>query len=392
MGIREWLAEKLNPSQAHIVRDYGDSYTSSNYVTTHINAYNNIEIVRRGVDLIVDSSASIKFDIGPKLNINSSRAVRPKVLNTLINFLPNPFLGSDVFKRNIYMDLILEGNAFIYDDGVHLYNLPASKVEIVADTKQFIKEFVYSSEVKFDPSEIIFIRDNSSTSIFRGSSRLDSTRDTRKVLENMIKYQGNIFENDAVPGLILKTPNVLSKKVKEKIEQEWRIKYNPKVGGRRPLILDGEFDVSNLTNTSFKELDFINSSNLNELKILKALGVPPVLLESGNNANITPNLKLFYLTTVLPLVEKVTSSLETHFGYDIKLNKEEVLALKPELRDEAAYYTGLVNSGIMTRNEAREKMRLPPAAEEFADQLILPQNIAGSAVDSSDGGRPDQKE
>ena len=33
----------------------------------------------------------------------------------------------------------------------------------------------------------------------------------------------------------------------------------------------------------------------------KAIGVPYVLLKSGNNANIDANQKLFYLHTILPM-------------------------------------------------------------------------------------------
>ena len=43
----------------------------------------------------------------------------------------------------------------------------------------------------------------------------------------------------------------------------------------------------------------------------------------------------------------------------------------------------------MTRNEAREKLRLEKYSDaEIGDALILPANIAGSALDSNVGGKP----
>ena len=67
----------------------------------------------------------------------------------------------------------------------------------------------------------------------------------------------------------------------------------------------------------------------------------------------------------------------------------EILALRPELRDFTNYLTSITNAGIITRNEARQEIRKDPRTEEdFADELILPANIAGSAEDPSIGGRP----
>ena len=119
---------------------------------------------------------------------------------------------------------------------------------------------------------------------------------------------------------------------------------------------------------------------------MQAIGVPPILLAGGNNANISPNLRLFYLETVLPITRKFTSSLERYFGYDIDVITANVSALQPELKDIAAYHSTLVNAGIITANEAREELRYPKITGH--DEIRIPANIAGSAADPSKGGRP----
>ena len=253
--------------------------------------------------------------------------------------------------------------------------------------KTYIKEYKYNNKT-FYPHEIIHIKENSATSVFVGSSRLDSAKQSINVLMSMTNYQKTFFDNSAVPGIILITPNPLSDRVKNRMVQQWMSKYNPAKGGKRPLILDGEFKVESLSKYNFKELDFVESIKAYETTILKALGVPPILLDSGNNANISPNLKMFYVQTVMPLVSRTVQALELFFGYDIKPNTQEVLALRPELRDQANFLSTLANAAIMTRNEAREVLRLPPIIGEVGDDLILPANIAGSAADASVGGAP----
>ena len=45
------------------------------------------------------------------------------------------------------------------------------------------------------------------------------------------------------------------------------------------------------------------------------MGVPPILLDGGNNANIRPNHRLYYLETVLPIVRKMAYAFERYFGF-----------------------------------------------------------------------------
>jgi len=390
MSVRDWLVTKLNPAQPEISDDFGEDIPPSREHYNNQKAYNTVGTVSRGVDLIVDAAASIKVDVGEIQDwFTSEQRIRKKKIIQLLTFRPNPYHSADVFFRNIYTDLILEGDAFMYFDGAFLYNLPALKVEIITDKKTYIKGYRYGN-TNFKPNEIIHIKENSGDSIYQGKSRLDSAKPNINLLMSMNDFQKNFFDNSAIPGIILKTPNPLSDRVKDRMIHSWMSKYNPRRGGKRPLILDGDFSIESLSKYNFKELDFSESIRIQEQAILKALGVPPLLLDSGNNANINPNLRMFYINTVMPLVDKVIQSLEFFFGYDIKPIEQNVLALRPELRESANYYSTLVNAGILTRNEARAKLRYEDSDSEFADDLILPANIAGSNVNAGEGGRPSE--
>jgi len=391
-NLREWLAEKLNPAQSEIVADQGEQSTTSVRTRTNKGVWKNYEVANRGVALIVDSCSSIETDITDQLKgVSKITSIRQKKLGILLNHQPNPFYNAGYLKQNVFLDLVLEGNAFILWDGAYLYHLPAKEVETIHSKKTFIDHYKYGNQ-KFKPEEIIHIRDTNYESIFRGASRVSSAINTINKLDNMNTFQSNFFSKGTVLGLVLSTPNTLSDRIKDRLIKKWMQQYNPAVGGRKPIILDGDFKIDRLGQSNFKELDFEQSISNNENKILKALGVPPILLDGGNNANIAPNLRLFYLTTVLPLYGKYLSELENFFGYDLKPIKQNIVALRPELADEANYYATLVNAGIMTRNEAREALRMAKATDEFADDLVLPANIAGSAQDAGQGGAPPKKE
>ena len=172
--------------------------------------------------------------------------------------------------------------------------------------------------------------------------------------------------------------------------QSWSLRYRPDAGGRRPLILDGGLEVDEISNVNFKELDFQAAIEENEKIILKALGVPPIMLDSGNNANIRPNMRMYYLETILPIVRKLNAAYSRFFGFVINEDITNIPALQPELRDQATFYTSLVNAGIITPNEARTAMNFDELPD--ADEIRIPANIAGSAVDPAQGGRPVEQE
>jgi HK97 family phage portal protein len=382
------VEEKLNPAQYVISRNEGMTIDSREVVTNYRNAYEQLEIVNRAVNMIVDDVAEIPFQIGEQVlgTNNIIKNIRRSKVDLLINREPNPFQDINTFKRNLIIDLLIDGNIFIYFDGAHMYHLPADKMTIYSDSDTYIEKFSYDNSIDYSPNEIIHIKENSFNSIYRGVPRLKPAFRTMQLLGSMRNFQDNFFKNGAVPGLVLKSPNTLSEKIKERMLQAWVARYNPSSGGRRPLFLDGGLEVENLTEINFKDLDFQEGIKSNERIILEAMGIPPILMDGGNNANIRPNHRLYYLETVLPIVRKIGYAVERFFGFSISEDVTGIPALQPELRDQAAYYATLVNTGILSANEAREALGKEPV--EGFDTPRVPANIAGSAVNPEEGGRP----
>lgn len=379
--------KKDNRAQEQIARSEGSS-VGSFVIQTVFQAFERLESVNRGTNMIVSGAASFDYDIKDKKTDGVVGNVRMKTLERLINFEPNPYQSILEFRANLFMDFILEGNAFIYYDGAHMYHLPAHQVTIEPDEKKHIKGFRYMNTTFFRPDEVFYFSDVSRKSIYRADSRLSSSLRTINVLYKMQQFQESFFENGAIPGLILETENTLSQQAKVRTLNTWKSNYNPKGGARSPMIVDNGLKLKEMFHISFQDMDFDTSIARHDKKILTALGVPPILIDGGNNANISPNLRLFYLETIMPIVNKYTSALERFFGFDISPIQATVSALQPDLKDVAAYHTSLVNGGIETPYEARDELRLEDLGDPELQKVRVPANIAGSAVDPGQGGAP----
>ena len=59
--------EKENPAQYIISRDQGLTVDTRENTISYRNAYETLEIVNRGVNMIVDDTAEIPFDVGTKI-------------------------------------------------------------------------------------------------------------------------------------------------------------------------------------------------------------------------------------------------------------------------------------------------------------------------------------
>jgi HK97 family phage portal protein len=397
MGVWQKILEKLNPVQRSIAEDQGEQGSTQTKSMTIDRAYENIEVVNRCVNLIANNAALVDFTVGETLSFTGKvTSVRHKKINELLNKRPNPYMDISTFRRLSLFDFLVDGNTFWYFDGTSLYHLPARNVTIVPDENAYVAYYRYEglTNEEFFPNEIIHIRDNSTTSLYRGDSRITSSLQSLYTRETMVDFQDSFFKNGTAMGMIIETEQILNTRMKERQEKEWLKKYNPKRGNGRPIILDGGMKAKQVTNPNFREMMFNDSISDKEKKVCVALGIPPILLDSGNNANLKPNLELWFYTEVLPMLRKFESAVEFFFAYDIELTTLRVPALLPDQKAEADRYSTLVNNGLMTGNEAREKMRLEKLDDPEMDKIRIPQNIAGSGtgVSGQEGGRPENED
>jgi len=138
-NIGEWVREKLNPAQEIIRREQGVNIGSAAAFSYRV-AFQKLESVNRGTNMLVSACASLDYDVKNKLSSDVMSGIRQKTLLNLLNYNPNPFQSAQEFRTSIFSDLILDGNIFIYYDGAHLYHLPATNVQIQPDEKNIYKK------------------------------------------------------------------------------------------------------------------------------------------------------------------------------------------------------------------------------------------------------------
>ena len=174
--------------------DGGKIESSRERTINYERMYEELEVVNRGVNMIVDDAAEIPTTVSP---LNSFKGVTTGVkrakVESLLNRTPNPYQDINTFKRNLITDYLIDGNIFIYFDGAHLYHLPADKVRIHADTDTYVEKYSLN-DITYTPSEIIHIKENSFYSIYRGVSRLKPALRTMQLMIVCVAFKITSFE------------------------------------------------------------------------------------------------------------------------------------------------------------------------------------------------------
>lgn len=394
MKLTDFLYEKLFLGTSNI-SDKGITWQPPGGEPYSIETLLKNSTANRCFNMIVDSTACIPYEVKTSKIPSPTSKLQPVQIEKLINQRPNSKMDANFFWRRVVADILATGNGFIYVKDNELFYVPARDMTVYGSSTKLVEYYEFTGSmagdnktVKFQPSEIIHIKDNGGKTLLKGESRFTGLTDDLNLYRKMKKFQENFFDNNAVPGIIFESPNTLTQKVKQRKIEEWKREFNPLNGARNPAFLDGGIKVNNLTTATFREMDFEASAENLEKKIAKGMGVPYLLLDGGNNANISPNLRLFYIETIVPLSKKICQALSLYFGYEIVIEESDVPALQPDLRELGNYITSLVNGGVMTPNEGREKVGLDRLDEPEYDKIRVPANVAGSNADPSQGGRP----
>lgn len=356
-------------------------------------AYELVEVVNRCVNILCDNAALVDFDIKETLKFSgqSGKQIKASTLDRILNFRPNVDQDVSIFRRQILMDFLIDGNAFIYcdPDTSTLYRLPAVDVDIKHEGADYVTKYEYGGKDYF-PRNVIHICDNSIRDSRRGYSRILSAMETLYGREDMLAFRKAFFTNGTSIGLVVEAEDFLSPRLKQRKQEEWARDFKPTDSSGKPLILDGGMKAKTVANTDFRSMMFNESVTQEEEKVAMVLGVPPILLNSGNNANLKPNLELLFYLNIIPMLRKFVSAYEYFFAFDIDIKTHKVPALKPDLKAEADRVTSLVNNGIITGNEGRQTIRLDKLEDPEMDKIRIPANIAGSAtgVTGQEGGKP----
>ena len=320
----------------------------------------------------------------------------------LLDLLEHPnnyYSGYDLLEGTFsYLELL--GNSFweVVRNGSKIkefYLMRADRVQVVGDEKTMVKGYIYTPnmrEFRLNPEQVLHFKNFSPTSEIHGQGSIRASKGALEADFLGDEYFKDFFRRGAELSFAVKVPTTLSDTSYGRLTTALKSKHQGTGKHKGILILEEGADYVK-TGAPPKETGEEESAVRARKAIASGVGVPPIklqLLEGATYANarfqdigfwrgtMMPRLKKFYAKITLECLRKEGS---TEW---ITPNLFKELMNIDEFRNEATAYKTLVDTGILTRNEARDRLGFGSKPE--GDKLMTnPNTVSLDDLASAEG-------
>lgn len=309
-----------------------------------------------------------------------------QVLNKMVNFEPCDYMDGWHFKYALCANMLLNGNSFaLIEDNHTLRFVPNSQMEVLQDDETGEVSYEYTpvngKTISLDSKDVLHFKYATLDGV-TGISPLYSLANEREIQDLADKLLIGFFNNGVIGAKVLKVKNTnLSQEALDNIAQGFQ---NLKNGNAGVVALDDNMDLQNLEINS-DILKLVNSNDWTTKQIAKAFGLPPEKLGVENEHSNQQMSNLQYLQGSLQkYFDCFTSELSFKLGNDWKFDTSKLLSLDPTTQQANAI--GGYTNGVLTLNEAREKIGLPEVnnGDSFIERNDI-SNETRSQINSASG-------
>lgn len=363
-----------------------DHSRKSNFKDFAEDGYSQNAVVFRCVNEVAQGAASIPF----KVKRNGEAFEEHPALALLER--PNPLQASVEYFQALYSFLLISGNSYALkiktgNVGVQeLYLFRPDRINVLPSGNYMPKAYEYKvggqviatydadpetgmSEVKhfklWNPLDDYY----GLSPIYAASADIDLhnliARHNVNLLNNGARPTGAVVFNpkDAKSGLSVR----LTDEQRRQVAEDLNSRFTGTKNSGRTMLLEGDFDWKEM-GLSPKDMDFMNAKNISARDIALCFGVPAQLVgipDAQTYANVQEARLALYEETIIPLARRVQSDLNEwlipEFGEDIyfEYDIDEIPAIAERRRRTYENVVSGVREGIISRNEARERLGLP---------------------------------
>ena len=292
---------------------------------------------------------------------------------------PNPFWSRSDLWRATETYLSLWGSAFWGlerdEQGsiVEIWPLRPDKMRVIPDAERYIKGFVYvgagSALVPYLPEDVVWMRYFNPLDEYAGLSPIAPLRQSADMGMDALRANRKLLQNDSTPGLIIEMEGFPTDAEVSDFYARWESRFQGVDKTRRPALLSPGMKASNL-GFSPRDMEYIESLRWSLEDVTRVFGVPKVMigdLENTTFSNFSTARRLFWEDTISSQLafyqEALRQQLLPHFGDDsltVEFDLSGVEALKESEENKAKRRSIYVKAGIMTVDEVRREMNLPP--------------------------------
>ena len=351
-----------------VVRTPGDSSSGGLGLTTLLGTGSSnpmgISAVYAAVSLISNTIASIPIQVRKVNKDGYQETIHDHYLLPLFDHNDNDITRFEMIKYTI-QSLLLKGNGFIYvyRDGTGrargLRWLPGDSVSIVYN--QVSNDLYYIcplvSNKRIEPVNMLHFKVNSYDGINGRSVISYATRSIKNAnaTENSAM---NFYDSGCNLNGVLKVNGSLTPQQKQDIRQSWR----ETMDGQGLAVLQGNMEYTPIQ-MNVSDAQLIESRQFNVNDIARFFNINPTLLGDLTHSaynTLEAAQEEFLVHTLMPYIsiieQEMTRKLFPPSEWDYTINLDEIAILRTDKKNQADYYTQLLEKGVLSVNEVRKAL------------------------------------
>jgi len=420
MGVLDNIRNIFRPAVNTEFKKHPSSMAMLNTVNTNAGQrYNYDELVKEGyennaiafrcINEISQGAAGVKLKLfRGKVNVED---------HPLLDLLerPSPTKGYVELFESLYCHLLLSGNSYLIGSGSEngvpeeLYCLRPDRMKITPGQSNLPASYSYSvggtviSQYNVDQvtgaSAVKHFKLFHPKSDYLGMSPLVAAASNIDSHNLTNRHNVSLLQNGARPsGAIVFKPKdetgtsvQLSDTQRSQIIKDMEDRFAGTNNAGRPMLLEGDFNFQQM-GMSPKDMDFSVLKKMAAIDIALCFGVPAQLvgIPDAQTYNNMPEARLaLYEETIIPILRRIQSDLNEwltpQFGDGLKLEYDidSIPAMAESRKRVFDSVVQGVNSGILTRNEARSKLGFDPIKGGdalFISATMMPISLAGESI------------
>lgn len=351
----------------------------------------NLSAVYRATELISNSIATLPIKILLTDESGKNEAEGHPLNYVFTNRNTDNVLTRFTLMKLLVQSVILRGNGFAYIERVggtvkSLRYLEANDVIVVYDK---IKNKLYYDvpllKKHVEPKDMIHLVMFSYDGI-KGLSVLQNAARSIGISQNSENSANSYFTNGGKLDGILTVQGPVSQKQREDIRTAWNETYT--ANGSGLAILQGNMSYQAIQ-LSAKDSQMLESRQFNVTDIARFFGISPVLL--GDLSKVSFNTleavqNEFLVHTLQPYIAMIESEFERKLlsqsedNLSIVLETNEIL--RTDKQAQASYYTALINSGVLSINEARKELGYNGIGEDGEKHYLLFNDASKASINN----------
>jgi HK97 family phage portal protein len=340
-----------------------------NWTGSQVRDPEGLAAVRRCVAILADGVASTSVCINRTLSTGGKQAEENHPSARMLRLLSY----ADI--ELMLSDALYSGNGFAIVDrsNMRLKVVSAHRVTIAVDNQGQPWYEVAEHATLNQPKQTVPARDMvhlryrvDPSNPLIGLSPLRAAKGSHAALTELYYLHGRLAENQSNPGQILSTDQTLTKEQLQRLRETFdQMSGGYKTGGTI-ILSSGLRTMASQQNISQKDSDLIEGLRFSVTEASRIYGCPPSMLGESQEtsfATASEERRAFNSTTMRPLLLRVADA----FNQALLTEAERMAGLSVEFdstdfgmggRELAETLSSLLNSGVMTANEIRNRLGL----------------------------------